>query len=179
MGNETDDELIKQAKSGDESAAELLIRRYYPAILRYCMQHCPNRATAEDLTQEAFIRLFRSLEEYQGRGKFKAYLYKIANNLCIDESRKSLFLSTDELPPESHAALVCEENGFCRVEDREEVARLLNLLTPEQREAVLLRFSGQLSFSEIAAVTGCKLRTAQSRIRNALHIMRKESTYVP
>ena len=61
-----------------------------------------------------------------------------------------------------------------RIEDRSEVDYRLKVLSPEQREAVILRFGEQLSFWEIAKIMGCNMRTAQSRVRNALKIMRKE-----
>jgi len=164
----TDDELIKKAKTGDENAAELLIKRYYSQILRYCRWHCPDIETAEDLTQETFIRLFQRLNQYNGKGKFKSYLYTIANRLCIDESRK-----TRSYPLKNDESLVGSHDNLHQIEDRDEIARLLSLLSPEQKEAVFLRFSEELSFSEIARVTGCNLRTAQSRVRNGLNIMRK------
>lgn len=163
-----DDELIEQAKAGDESAATLLINRYYHQILRYCRWHCPNMETAEDLTQETFIRLFRSLGGYKSRGTFKAYLYIIANRLCIDESRKINYLPLTE-----EENLISRNDSLHLLEDRDEVAYLLKPLSPEQREAILLRFEEDLSFAEIAKVTGCSLRTAQSRVRNGLKIMRK------
>ncbi|MCI9296757.1 MAG: RNA polymerase sigma factor [Lachnospiraceae bacterium] len=168
-----DDLLIKQAKAGDENAAELLIRRYYSSILRYCRWHCPNLETAEDLTQETFIRLFRHLHEYKERGTLKAYLYTIANRLCIDESRKIGFspLHSTEIP-------AAEDSSLHQIEERDQIRYLLKFLSPEQREAVLLRFEEELSFSEIARITGCSLRTAQSRVRNGLKIMRKEMGYV-
>ena len=61
-----------------------------------------------------------------------------------------------------------------RIENKSEIDYLLNMLSPEQREAVILRFGEQLGFMEIAKITGCNMRTAQSRVRNALKIMRKE-----
>ena len=65
-------------------------------------------------------------------------------------------------------------DGLRRIEDKSEIGYLLNVLSPEQREAVILRFGEELSFWEIAKVMGCNMRTAQSRVRNALKIMRKE-----
>lgn len=165
----TDDELAIQAGSGDEDAAELLIKRYYSSILRYCRWHCPDMETAEDLTQETFIRLFRHLDSYKSRGSFKAWLYTIANRLCIDESRKTHFS-----PLEDQDFPAADDRRLHRVEDKEQILFLLKFLSPEQKEAILLRFEEELSFSEIAKVTGCSLRTAQSRVRNGLKIMRKE-----
>lgn len=165
----SDDELVEQIKSGDEQAAEELIKRYYTSILRYCKWHCSSVEKAEDLTQETFYKLFRNISEYRGKKKFKAYLYTIANRLCIDESRKASFY-----PLEDEETLVDECNEILRLEDKEEITYLLNTLSSEQREAIILRFGEQLSFEEIAKVMGCNMRTAQSRVRNGLKIMRKE-----
>lgn len=164
-----DDELVEQIRLGDENAAETLITRYYASILRYCRLHCPNLEKAEDLTQETFLRLFRDLPKYKGKGCFRSYLYTIANHLCIDEGRKVqvYLLENEEEIAYSHDAML-------RVEEKAEVRYLLSILSPEQREAIVLRFGEQLSFREIAKVTGCNMRTVQSRVRNALKIMRKE-----
>ena len=163
-----DDELVKQILLGNEAAAEELIKRYYTSILRYCKWHCGNIEKAEDLTQETFLRLFQNLPDYKGKGKFRAYLYTIANRLCIDESRKIRLY-----PLEDEENLAQERDEILRLEDSEEIKYLLNLLSSEQKEAVILRFSEQLSFAEIAKVMNCNMRTAQSRVRWALKIMRK------
>ena len=91
-----DDELIDLVRKGNEQAAEALINRYYKAIFRYCKWHCASMEKAEDLTQETFYRLFKNLSGYNGRQKFKAYLYTIANHLCIDESRKTAFYPLED-----------------------------------------------------------------------------------
>ena len=169
MKNNSDDDLIEQIKLGDEKAAEELIKRYYTSILHYCKRHCSNLERAEDLTQETFLKLFRNLSGYKGKRKFRAYLYTIANHLCIDESRKmEVYLLENE------EEIRCECDEMRRIEDRSEINYLLNALSPEQRETVILRFGEQLKYEEIAKVMGCNIRTAQSRVRNALKIMRKE-----
>ncbi len=169
----SDDDLVEQIRLGDEKAAEELINRYYASILRYCKRHCCNLEKAEDLTQETFLKLFKNLSGYKGKkpgaSNFKAYLYTIANHLCIDESRKMRVYPLDN---EEEIGYVCDE--MRRIEDNSEINYLLNALSPEQREAVILRFGEQLEFREIAKVMGCNMRTAQSRVRNALKIMRKE-----
>ncbi len=166
----SDDELIDRIKGGDEAAAEELIDRYYAAILRYCGWHCSDPERAEDLTQETFLKLFRSLPRYKGKNKFKAYLYTIANRLCIDESRKMPFYSLEDA-----AEIAGGHNEIAQAENREELRRLLGVLSEVQREAVILRFGQELGFAEIAKVMGCSMRTAQSRVRNALRLMKKSS----
>ena len=163
-----DDELVKQILLGNEAAAEELIKRYYTSILRYCKWHCGSIEKAEDLTQETFLRLFQNLPDYKGKGKFRAYLYTIANHLCVDESRKIRFYPLED---EENLTQECDE--ILQLEDGEEIKYLLSFLSSEQKEAVILRFCEQLSFAEIAKVTGCNIRTVQSRVRLALMIMRK------
>ena len=132
----SDDELVEQILLGNENAAEELIKRYYTSILRYCRWHCSNLEKAEDLTQETFLKLFKNLSGYKGKKKFKAYLYTIANHLCVDESRKVEFS-----PLEDEENIVHEYNDIVRLEDRAEISYFLNFLSSEQREAVILRFS--------------------------------------
>ena len=164
-----DDELVEQIKNGDEQAAEELIKRYYASIHRYCRWHCSSMEKAEDLTQETFYKLFKNISGYKGKRKFKAYLYTIANRLCIDESRKVPVYSL-----ENEELTVAECSEINRLENDEEIKYLLNTISPEQREAIILRFGEQLAFQEIAKIMGCNMRTAQSRVRNGLRIMRKE-----
>ena len=164
-----DDELVEQIKNGDEQAAEELIKRYYASILRYCRWNCSSMQKAEDLTQETFYKLFKNISGYKGKRKFKAYLYTIANRLCIDESRKVPVYSL-----ENEELTVAECSEINRLENDEEIKYLLNTISPEQREAIILRFGEQLAFQEIAKIMGCNMRTAQSRVRNGLKIMRKE-----
>ena len=111
-----DDELIERIGLGDENAAETLINRYYAAILRYCRRHCHNLEKAEDLTQETFLKLFKNLSGYKGKQRFKAYLYTIANHLCIDESRKIQLYSLE------HEEEIRYECGKMRqIEDNSEI----------------------------------------------------------
>ena len=162
----SDDELVELARQGDEDAACQLVRRWYGPILRYCRGMCGSADKAEDLTQETFLRLFRSLERYRGRGRFGPFLYTIADRLCIDESRRLRQWPLEE-------QLADQRDGIGQAEDRAVTDRLLAALNADQRRAVLLRYGEQLSFRQIAQVTGCNLRTAQSRVRCALKIMRE------
>ena len=111
-----DDDLVEQIRLGDEKAAEELIKRYYTSILRYCKRQCFNHEKAEDLTQETFLKLFRNLSGYKGKRKFKAYLYTIANHLCVDESRK---MKVYPLENEEDIGYECDE--MHRIEDRSEI----------------------------------------------------------
>ena len=90
--------LLRRMRQGDEDAIEEFVRKYYPLILRYCRLHLPDTDEAEDVTQEAFARFFRTLPQYQHYGKAANYLYVIAGNLCRDSFKKIRPLPLDEVP---------------------------------------------------------------------------------
>ena len=164
----SDEELIKRIRQGDRPAGEALIDRYYSPVFRYCRYWCGDRETAEDLTQETFLRLFRALPGYREKGRFRAWLFLIARRLCISESKKAPVCSLED-----GESLPDGRDEIERMDDRDELRGLLRALPPEQREAVFLRFGMQFSYQDIARATGCKLRTAQSRVLYALKTMRK------
>lgn len=165
-----DKQLINRIRRGDEAAAEELVHRYHPSILRFCKSRCGDMEMAKDLAQETFIQLFEALPNYREEGRLKAYIFTIARRLCSKESNKPTLATLDDTEQ-----LVDERNMFHQIEDRDEIHRLLEKLPPGQREVIVLRFIERLSYRDIAKVTGCNMRTVQSRVRLALKNMRKES----
>lgn len=112
-----EDELFRRLRGGDGAALEELIIDAYPAILRYCLWHTPDRQTAEDAAQETFLKAVRHLDAYAHRGKFRAYLYKIAANTCTDLRRRNG--RPEPLGPEEYI-----EPGFEQVEAELSVMQL-------------------------------------------------------
>jgi len=161
-----EDELFRRLRGGDGAALEELIIDAYPAILRYCLWHTPDRQTAEDAAQETFLKAVRHLDAYAHRGKFRAYLYKIAANTCTDLWRRSGRREPTE--PEEYI-----EPGFARVEAELSLAQLLSTLTAKQREVVELRYVHDLKLREIAEIVDEPLRTVQSRLRSALKTLER------
>mgnify|MGYP001111807071 CR=1 FL=1 len=167
-----EDELIRQIKQGRRECLDELVELYYPAILRYCMWHMPDRESALDATQETFLKLVRFIDRYSHRGQFKSFLYRIAANTCIDIKRKTA--ATAELVSEELLLADCRsESSFQRIEDRQQLARALDCVSPEQRELILLRYGQELSLKEISAVTGLPLRTVQTKLRRAIQKLRR------
>ncbi len=162
-----EDEILQKIRDGDSASLDKLVVFYYPDILRYCLWHTPNRQTAEDATQDTFLKALRHLDAYVHRGKFKAYLYKIAANVCIDYSRKKV---AEQLPDD----LQEYDNRLEQIESDANFLWLLRGLPDEQREVVLLRFVHELKVREIAEVIGAPMRTVQSRLRSALKRLEKD-----
>ena len=173
-----EDELIRQIQNGRHECLDELVELYYPAILRYCMWHMPDRESAQDATQETFLKLVRFIDRYSHKGQFKAFLYKIAANTCIDLKRKH---SVPEFSMESFVGLPlstesCQASGFQAAEDRQQLTAALACLDSTQRELVLLRYGQELTLKEISVVTMLPLRTVQTKLRRAVQKLKKYTT---
>ena len=167
-----EDRLIKKIEQGDIRAADELIGIYYPEILRYCLWHAPDRAFAEDAAQETFLKALRYFDRYTHRGKFRAFLYQIAANTCIDMRRKIRTAETSL--EEMQVDPAKEETGYEDVQSDLALRQMVKSLPPDQQEIVLLRFGQDLTMREIAEAVNIPLRTVQTRLRSALKKLKKE-----
>ena len=161
-----ENDLLNRIKDGDSEALNNLVMYYYPDILRYCLWHAPNRESAEDAAQETFLKAIRYMDNYVHKGRFKAFLYKIAANTCVDMHRKrclndlSLENQQEEFP--------YTEQGFLEIESDIQIRQMTSRLPGQLREVVLLRYGQNLTLREIAIIMEIPLRTVQSRLRSAL-----------
>lgn len=140
------------------------LQALYDKIYKYCCGRLSSRETAEDVTQETFLRWVEH-PEYHGKGKDAQYLFTIARNLCIDEYRRR---TTDELP-EDLPDLAADGTDD---PDRLLLRDVLRDLPAEDRDIVLLRYVGGLSVAEIAAVHAVSWFSMNRRIKRILAQMR-------
>ena len=156
--------LIHRMKNGDESAIDTFVRKYYPAILRYCHLHIKDQGYAEDATQEVFARFFRTLDSYQHYGKAQNYLYVIAANICRDFYRKPEEISVEEL----HEEPILEMPAL---DLRLDVRDALEKLPPELRKVTILFFFQEVKLKEIAKILGIDLPLVKYRIKRAKELL--------
>ena len=165
-----EDELIRQIQNGRRECLDELIEMYYPAILRYCLWHMPDTDSAQDAVQETFLKLVRFINRYEHRGQFKAFLYRIAANACIDIKRA---LPDTEPLTEQLPHVICRpDSGYQEAENRQLLTEAYAGLEESQRELVLLRYGQELTLREISVITGLPLRTVQTRLLRAVKKMR-------
>jgi RNA polymerase sigma-70 factor (ECF subfamily) len=140
-------------RSSKESALAGLYDEYYDKIARYCFARIGDRAEAEDLAGEVFLRALQSLDSYKERGiPMHAWLFRIAHNLVVDYFRQVAKRKTD---PIDTVQVVAEENPQATVETKvelERVAKALDQLTPAQRQVIELRFFGGLTSEEAGRI---------------------------
>ena len=166
-----DELLIKRIRAGDEDASEILVRKYYLQIMRFCMWQCGNADLAEDLAQETFLKAFKSLDQYRKKGHFKAWLYSVAKSVCIDEFRKRRI--------ESETTCDIYELGsdsleIKRLEDDDEIRHMMANLPEDQKEALLLHYIEGFSYRQMGEILNIPYRTAQSRVNLAIKTLREK-----
>ena len=177
----SDEELLEQYQLGDESALRVLVNRHKSKIFTTIMLRVKDRALAEDIFQDTFVKVINTLKRgsYKEEGKFIQWILRIARNLVIDHFRKvaRLPMITDSEGEDIFRSIrIAEENQEDKIitEERDEhIRKLIQALPDEQREVLIMRHYGDLSFKEIADVTGVSINTALGRMRYALNNMRK------
>lgn len=178
----TDYELIQRFINGEESCFEQLIHRHKNKVFAYISLYIRDRALAEDLFQDTFMKVIQSVKSgrYQDNGKFISWVMRIAHNLIIDHFRRVKQMNTvlnddyetDLFNSKRFADLTVEDN-MIRKQIHKDVRYMISLLPDDQREVVILRHYAGLSFKEIAEMTDVSINTALGRMRYALINMRK------
>lgn len=178
----SDRALLDRYLSGDRSAISQLIERHSRRVRDYIRMLVKNRDVAEDIFQETFIKAVRVIDEgrYTDNGKFLSWILRIAHNQVIDYFRAQrqdkavteAEAGYDVLGTLRFAEKTVEDNMVAR-QTEDEIRMLVDLLPPEQREVVLMRYYSGLSFKEIAEQTGVSINTALGRMRYALINLRR------
>jgi RNA polymerase sigma-70 factor (ECF subfamily) len=176
----SDAELVSTAISGGEASFEELVRRYQRPIVSYVYRMLYDYDASLDVTQEVFIKVYNSLDRYSCDYKFSTWLYRIAHNAAIDHLRRNSVnaqsLETEggdgayQLQIESPSPT--PEQDQERSEWRVEIEKVVKQLPTAYRDLILLRHSRDMSYDEIAEVTGLPLGTVKNRLFRAREMMR-------
>ena len=178
----SDNELVNRFIAGESKAVEELIHRYKNKVYTYIYFNVRNQHLAEDLFQDTFIKVLKSFQDgkYQDNGRLLSWIMRIAHNLIIDYYRRNKQLNTcsnDDYEMDMfNSPRYSEENvEQVMVNDQifDDVRRLVDKLPDDQKEIILLRHYGGLSFKEIAEQTNVSINTALGRMRYAIINMRK------
>ncbi len=152
-----------------------VVREHADRVYRLAFRLSGNRADAEDLTQETFVRVFRSLAQYSP-GTFEGWLHRITTNLFLDMVRRRQRIRFDALPEDADDRLAGTDPGpeqaYHEMHLDPEIEAALDALPPDFRVAVVLCDLEQLSYEEIAATLGIKVGTVRSRIHRGRVMLR-------
>jgi len=170
---------IQRAQKGDAAAFEQLVTAYERKVYALALRSTGSEADAADLTQEVFLRAWRSLNSFRGDSTVSTWLYRITMNICIDFSRKkSLQLvpladeEGNELPLPDRRTANSPEAALENQELSRELNTALKQLTPEHRQAILLRDVSGLTYQEIGRMLALEEGTVKSRLARARRNLR-------
>lgn len=177
----SDKQLVDLYIGGNEEAFEELLKRYKSRVYGKITMYVKDRAIAQDVFQDTFVRAIHALKEgqYNEEGKFSAWIMRIAHNLCIDyfrgKKKMPMSRSRDDFDPFDYV-----QSGEKNSEEQNinkqvlnDTKRLLNFLPDEQKEIVMMRMYYDMSFKEISETLDISINTALGRMRYALINMRK------
>lgn len=184
-GETPDEALMARYQAGEQSAFATLVRRHQGALYNFALRQLRTPSAAEEVVQDAFVRVVQNAADFKHEARFSTWLYTIARNLCIDHMRKRAHRRHPSLDERAGASSGDGEEGptlgertadtrasvereATGAELRVRIAKAVDLLPDEQREVFLMREVANLPFKEIADITGVPENTVKSRMRYAL-----------
>ncbi len=180
----SEEQLIRRAQQGDNGAFEALLLLHQKKVYNLCLRMSANPDDALDLSQEAFLRAWRSLGQYQFEASFSTWLFRLTSNICIDFLRRkkrrqetSLTESYDDSDEGAELSVPDAQPGpeqqAMTNETKIELARAMEQLSPEHREILQLRVIEDLQYEQIADILGVRVGTVKSRLARARLALRK------
>ena len=177
MTREQEAAIVRKVLGGDANAFETLVLEYEKNVYNIALRMTGNSEDAADMTQEAFIKAYNSLQSFRGDSKFSVWLYRIVSNVCLDflrskNRRPTVSLSVEDDDGEDAQLDVADESQspellLDRKLTRDSVRRGLDSLPPDYRQILLLREIQGLSYAEIAQALSLEVGTVKSRIFRA------------
>lgn len=177
MTREQEAAIVRKVLGGDANAFETLVLEYEKNVYNIALRMTGNSEDAADMTQEAFIKAYNSLQSFRGDSKFSVWLYRIVSNVCLDflrskNRRPTVSLSVEDDDGEDAQLDVADESQspellLDRKLTRDSVRRGLDSLPPDYRQILLLREIQGLSYDEIAQALSLEVGTVKSRIFRA------------
>jgi len=194
MTNRPDELIIKECQNGDLNAFEELVHKYQQKVYSLCYRFSGNYADANDLAQEAFIRVYHSIDKFHFKSAFSTWLFRVTSNVCLDEIRKkkrthavSLDSPMDTGEGEFYYHLPDDRFNPEKLTERrdvqETVHQMIQKLPNDQRLTLVLREIEGLSYDELADVLDVSVGTIKSRLsrarQNLKEIMRHNTELFP
>jgi RNA polymerase sigma-70 factor (ECF subfamily) len=186
----SDTKLMLRLKDGDQDAFRELVERHKLSVLNLCLRFAGNKADAEDLAQEVFIRIFQAAPNYEIKAAFTTWVYRIAVNLCLNHQRRKKILhffslnhkhspnsQVDDRQPEVPVS-EHPDSEFERKELQQLVQDAIQSLPENQRTVIILHRYHELSYQEIAAVLDTTVSAVESRLHRAKQNLKKRLKYV-
>jgi RNA polymerase sigma factor (sigma-70 family) len=175
----TDEDLLElqlRFQSGDVQAFQILVSPHLDALFTLCLRLCASRADAEDIAQEALARAYQKRSRYEPGRPLRAWLFSIATNLCRDHRRSAWLRRVLPLQDVHHDPALSPDDRTARATRDEQVRDALASLPSRYREALALYYLEEMTYSEMAAITGTSVPALKQRVRRGNEKLRDALT---
>ena len=164
--------LITRTQLGDSEAFNPLVRKYHPKVYNHILGRIKNAETAKDLTQETWIKVFRAINTFRGDASFYSWLYRIAENVCIDYYRKQKVAHiTEPIHDLDERRIIdthlCPSHNIERQELRQQLREAIKHLAPTRKRVFLLYYIHEMPIKAIAVLLKRSEGTIKTHLRNA------------
>lgn len=170
----TDEQLMEAVKDGDLQQASLLFDRYHKRLFNYLVRMTVDRDTAEDLTQNVFVRMIRYRNSYKQGLKFQSWIYQVARNVFSDHYQATRNENRSTMDVERFSDELADVNDSMRQEDQERLLiRSLAMLNDEQRELLVLTRFQHLKYEEVAQLLNTTVANIKVKVHRAIGKLRE------
>jgi RNA polymerase sigma-70 factor, ECF subfamily len=176
-----DGRIIEACQQGDRDAFQLLFETYKDKVFSIAVYSSDgDRALADDITQQIFLKLFTAIRQFRGDSEFTTWLYRLVVNACLDERRRRRRLLPwgEMVAMKKPGERKPQEKQYARLEIAEAVQAAIGELKPKFRLPILLKYIDGLSYDEIASVMGCSKGTVASRLNRGHSQLAKRLSYL-
>ncbi len=179
--NEPEAKIMADVAGGDLSAFNKLVELHHKPLISFIARYTGDKASAEDIAQEVFLRIFKAAKTYKPQAKFRTWLFTIATNLCLNEIRSSKsspkFVDLSDLHESEYPAVVSAASSPQKAAENAEiemvVRKAIGDLPENQRIAILLRQYHEFSYAEIGKIMGFTVPAVESLIQRARQSLKK------
>jgi RNA polymerase sigma-70 factor (ECF subfamily) len=177
MGPQDDRQLVRRIQAGDRQAFETLLDAYEARIYRLALRFTGSVPDAEDVTQEIFLGIYKSIGNFRGNSALSTWIYRVAMNHCLEYRRKR---KLDSVPYNEELTLISQDwredpvQAANQQELAERVEAAINSLSPHHREVVVLHELQGLTYQEVATALNVPVGTVKSRLSNAFRRLRDQ-----
>ena len=172
----SDDDLVERAGAGDAEALQALVERWQGPVFAFMLRMVGSPEDAQDLTQEAFMRVCQSAHRYRACGQFKSWIFRIAGNIARTRLRRAGILRWVRFDVAAHnspSRSTTAESALEELETKHTVRSALLALPPRQREAVALRYFEEMSHQETADAMNVSVSAVESLLHRAMTALRE------
>lgn len=182
--NETEAKIMTDVAGGDLSAFRTIVELHHKPLISFIARYTGDRASAEDIAQEVFLRVFKAAKSYKPQAKFRTWLFTIATNLCLNEIRANKsspkFVDVSDLHEQEYPIIASEAFSPQKTAENAElsaaVRKAIHNLPENQRIAILLRQYNEFSYEEIGKIIGISTSAVESLIQRARQSLKKSLT---